>query len=199
MCVKRLWDWWIGSRCGYMPSLPAIASVLIIIAYNHITCLQASKDFIDVFLQMFNSSKHQQAWHIESHCALLIERLLIDKKPVLWTEQVLGVVVYQKGHKEPLVKNKLSSHSLIMKLWPWKRLIKFLSLVRNYLDFCFLKLYIIASFSPLSLQHLPCMPLAPSLSFSFSLSNSWPLFDFYIYIKIYIYVLFVSLYNTYII
>lgn len=53
---------------------------------------------------MFNSSKHQQAWHIESHCVLLTERLLIDKNPVLWTEQVLSVVVYQKGQGTPCQK-----------------------------------------------------------------------------------------------
>lgn len=79
------------------------------IAYNHITCLQASKDFIDVFLQMFNSSKHPQSWHIESHCVLLIERLLIDKKSVLSTEQVLSVVVYQKGQGTPCQKQILIS------------------------------------------------------------------------------------------
>lgn len=79
------------------------------IAYNHITCLQASKDLIDVFLQMFNSSKHQESWRIESHCVLLIERLLIDQKLVLWTEQVLGVAVYQRGQGTSCQKQILIS------------------------------------------------------------------------------------------
>lgn len=157
------------------------------------TSLQRLSKCLSANVQFFKTAASLAYW--KSLC--IVNRKAINRQETRALDRVgAGCNSVPERTRDSL--SKTNSH-LTLSLWSLalKKTNQILVLGEELFRFLFLKLYIIASFSPLFLQYLPCIYLLLTFSLSplfLSLSNSWHLFNFYIYIKIYmyIYVLFVS-------